>query len=1130
METRESTGGSPPTGECDSNGGEIEAAAAQATQKNTRQTAAAAANLPQEESAPKADAPPSMQASQQVIHHLKIRNANGEVLSFRIAGPSAGQPTPPPQFYGAPPPPQGYVATYQPPPPQFSPHMSPPLSQTSPPPPHNFHKPDRAKQHDKPRPKVQQRYQKPTCNSLHNTPPHSPKKELLVKKAGEEENSNVDEEDSQVEPTLLPQIKPPTISKILPRSATLHWSAPEWKEEGRENGVSDLRYEVFVNGNYNTTVTTTDITLDKLSPATEYQVHLVCVTDAVRGTPTESQTFTTLSTVPDTPAPPRCAHKSRSYILLRWAAAKENGSKITAYCLELCSVGSEWREVFRGKGKQYTVNKLQPQTTYRVRLFAINEHGKSEYSEETEVCTSGSPPSQPQPVGLEKPGINSLILTWTRRQQDESFTLQMEDALNGYGFRPVYDGRETRYVCRDLRRNTDYKFRLCTHNEAGTSPFSDIACYRTLPDRPKPPSIPVLKGRPHSTRLVITWNPPVDHGGSPVSVYRAEMDHGEGFVCVYTGELCECECQNLKPGTSYHVRVNGSSSGGASDWSSVATLCTEAVCPTQCQAPKLVGKPKASTLQLRWGSPEYDGGAQVTQFEIDMTSPDNERRQVYCGRDTECTVASLLPGRPYIFLVRAVNRIGAGAWSEPLEVVSGAGPPDAPHTPQLTCRAPHTVHVAWEEPINNGAGIEQYTVQVAEVSCPHAESSESSSTCGDMESDLAFSTAHTGHSTTAEVRNLNPATTYAFRIQASNSAGSGPWSAHSMVTTPAAPPAPVAYLSASPAATSVTLLWGEPANHGDPITHYVIEVADKTFTTPGLETEYTVTDLLPETQYKVRIQAVNSVGPGGFSAVTKVITRALPPSPPQLELVKASHNSLRLKWGDGRNADMITYYLQMEFPKPHSNTTEFYNIYNGTNQNYKVGKLEENTTYRLRIFASNEAGDGPFSTIVEMTTTKAPPNPVKPPRAIECPGMTYRIEWSAVKCRGDDPIMYRLQVLQAGKDKDYSVVYTGSETSYTLTELEPSTWYNVRVCGVRVCEDGETMAGAFSTPAVFNTPKPVPATYMTTPVHTTKESSFHWRDLSDQHKALTILFGFSLVAIIIALGVQHFLSPQATTR
>lgn len=65
-------------------------------------------------------------------------------------------------------------------------------------------------------------------------------------------------------------------------------------------------------------------------------------------------------------------------------------------------------------------------------------------------------------------------------------------------------------------------------------------------------------------------------------------------------------------------------------------------------------------------------------------------------------------------------------------------------------------------------------------------------------------------------------------------------------------------------------------------------------------------------------------------------------------------------------------------------------------------------------------------------------------------------------------------------------VFTGSETSYSLRGLEPHSGYYVRVCGVRVCGDGETMAGAYSSPTLFNTPKPVPVTTTKTPTNTTQ--------------------------------------------
>ena len=62
---------------------------------------------------------------------------------------------------------------------------------------------------------------------------------------------------------------------------------------------------------------------------------------------------------------------------------------------------------------------------------------------------------------------------------------------------------------------------------------------------------------------------------------------------------------------------------------------------------------------------------------------------------------------------------------------------------------------------------------------------------------------------------------------------------------------------------------------------------------------------------RVRVQAVNAVGVGAFSIPIKVTTRALPPYPPVLELVSVGANSVKLKWGDGKNVDLLRYVLEM---------------------------------------------------------------------------------------------------------------------------------------------------------------------------------------------------------------------------
>ena len=55
----------------------------------------------------------------------------------------------------------------------------------------------------------------------------------------------------------------------------------------------------------------------------------------------------------------------------------------------------------------------------------------------------------------------------------------------------------------------------------------------------------------------------------------------------------------------------------------------------------------------------------------------------------------------------------------------------------------------------------------------------------------------------------------------------------------------------------------------------------------------------------------------------------------------------------------------------------FHPIYHGPNHTHKMNRLSELTEYEFRIYASNEAGDGPYSDNYKFSTTKAPPPAVK---------------------------------------------------------------------------------------------------------------------------------------------------------
>jgi len=64
------------------------------------------------------------------------------------------------------------------------------------------------------------------------------------------------------------------------------------------------------------------------------------------------------------------------------------------------------------------------------------------------------------------------------------------------------------------------------------------------------------------------------------------------------------------------------------------------------------------SLVLITEDPEFDGGSSVMEYLVSMISDSNGTRDVYRGHDTQCAVASLLPGRLYTFQVKANNKAG----------------------------------------------------------------------------------------------------------------------------------------------------------------------------------------------------------------------------------------------------------------------------------------------------------------------------------------------------------------------------------------------------------------------------------------------------------------------------------------
>ncbi|XP_056467331.1 fibronectin type-III domain-containing protein 3A isoform X3 [Gadus chalcogrammus] len=991
--------------------------------------------------------------------------------------------------------------------------------------------------------------------------------------------------------TLLSTISKPVVTDIHARGAVLTWSAPVGTPDSQEGGVDEvpslpepINYEVSISfsgkdGKYNTSYSGEELsaTLEDLRPATDYHVRVQAVCKCVHGGHSESVAFTTLTCEPEPPNAPRKASGTKSALVLQWKAPCDNGSKIQNYILQWDEGKGTgvYEQCYYGLQKQYRVTKLSPASRYSFRLAAKNDMGTSEYSEVVDLFTSCSVPCPPLPPELVKAGVTWLCLQWQRpctspKEDDVSYVLEMEEEGSGYGFQPSYDGEDLSCTVKNLHRSTNYKFRVAAYNTEGKSNPSHVAEFTTSPDRPGCPCRPLIRGRVLPNSFKMAWEPPKDNGGSEVTKYVVERSDGLSGVSwelVYTGPALEYVCEGLKPGCSYQSRIYCMSEGGQSLLSETLQVQTPAVPPGPCPPPRLVGKAKAREVQLRWGPPQVDGGCPVSCYSVEVSGPlAEDSREAYQGAELDCTVGCLLPGRTYSLRLKAANRAGFGPLSECCEVTTGPGAPEPCKAPSTVCRSPSCVVVSWEVPLGNGAPVTEYRVE-----------------WGAAEGTMTVS--YSGPALSTEVKGLLPATNYFCRVQAVNVAGVGPFSDAVLCQTPNSVPAAVTNVHAlkesemrtyeaaaharkarlgddddedeeepeeeeeedeeddddeeevvssrratrySPS-TCLGVRWEPPCDHGAPITSYLIDLGDRQPLAVGPVTRHVLQNLQPDTSYRIRIQALNSLGAGPFSHPFKLKTKPLPPPPPRLECTAFSHQTLRLKWGEGPGkasaSDALQYQLQME-----DRSGRLVSLYKGPCHTHKVQRLNESTSYTFRIQAFNEAGQGPFSNVYTFTTPRSPPAPVRGPRVEHLEDHACEVSWEALPPMKGDPIIYTLQSMLG--NSDFKQAYKGPSTSHVLHGLQPSSDYRFRVCAIRQCADAPELSGPYSPTVTLSPPRgeaqgggagggglgAAGAGLRAGGA----ESARPRRSLSDEQCAFLLLMAFAVIAILIAFVIQYF--------
>jgi Phage-related protein, tail component len=190
--------------------------------------------------------------------------------------------------------------------------------------------------------------------------------------------------------------------------------------------------------------------------------------------------------------------------------------------------------------------------------------------------------------------------------------------------------------------------------------------------------------------------------------------------------------------------------------------------------------------------------------------------------------------------------------------------------------------------------------------------------------------------------------------------------------TPQAPGTPGTPTATNVTSSSVTLTW---APSSGTVTSYQIERAtgatSTNFTQVGTSTTTTFTDtgLSANTTYRYRVRAVNSAGASQYSAIVNVTTTdgsgQVPGTPGTPTASNVTSSSVTLSWA-AASGTVTSYQIERATG---ATSTNFTQVGTSTSTTFTDTGLSANTTYRYRVRAVNSAGAGPYSEVVNVTTS-----------------------------------------------------------------------------------------------------------------------------------------------------------------
>uniref|UniRef100_A0AAX7UA66 Neural cell adhesion molecule L1 n=1 Tax=Astatotilapia calliptera TaxID=8154 RepID=A0AAX7UA66_ASTCA len=387
---------------------------------------------------------------------------------------------------------------------------------------------------------------------------------------------------------------------------------------------------------------------------------------------------------PDPPILLQISDPKDRTVTLSWTPGDDHNGPVTEYVVEFedhRSNESVWKMLARVSGnKERAVLSLWPFMSYRFRIIAINDVGKSDPSKPSGIYNTPAeaPDNNPKDVKSESIEPNTLVISWKKMNKTEvhgpgfKYCVQWRQAVGGGPDWHEKNVTEPPFRVDNVGNFSAYEIKVQAFNEIGRGPEPDTVIGYSGEDVPLEAPMDVGVEIINSTTIKVTWAPidkdtvrghllgykvlPYHHRGR-----RAQELESTVVVKTEPNEKKKV-ISDLRPFSNYTLKVTVYNIKGEGPFSEALPFET----PEGVPGPPLtltLDSPSETEMTLHWTPPGQPNGVLIGYLLQYQQSDDDSPMQVETIDDptvTHITLKNLDHKSHYRFYLRGRTAAGDG--------------------------------------------------------------------------------------------------------------------------------------------------------------------------------------------------------------------------------------------------------------------------------------------------------------------------------------------------------------------------------------------------------------------------------------------------------------------------------------